>query len=187
MKKHFIFALTAGMCVAVAQFAWAQHDHAPAAGSSPYAGEQNRGIKALSDKEITSILQGQGMGLAKAAELNGYPGPMHVLEHARRLGLTDEQRATTKALFDAHKSEVKNLGAKLIEAERALDQAFASKQIDEVQLQTRIETIARLQGEIRASHLVTHLKQTALLSNQQVALYAQLRGYRSPDSLIERN
>jgi hypothetical protein len=31
------------------------------------------------------------MGMAKAAELNGYPGPAHVLALAKPLGLTDDQ------------------------------------------------------------------------------------------------
>jgi hypothetical protein len=44
---------------------------------SPYAGEQGRAIKALSQKEVSDLLDGAGMGYAKAAELNRYPGPMH--------------------------------------------------------------------------------------------------------------
>ena len=42
-------------------------------GASPYAGSENREIKALSSDEIASYLQGKGMSLAKAAELNHYP------------------------------------------------------------------------------------------------------------------
>ena len=59
--------------------------------TSPYAGQQARDIKALSPDEIQGYLTGQGMGLAKAAELNGYPGPLHVLELAAELKLTEEQ------------------------------------------------------------------------------------------------
>jgi hypothetical protein len=33
------------------------------------------------------------MGLALAAELNGYPGPAHVIELAKSLGLSEPQRA----------------------------------------------------------------------------------------------
>jgi hypothetical protein len=60
--------------------AWAQ--------TSPYAGQEQRPIKALSDQEVAALLAGQGAGFAKAAELNGYPGPMHVLELADRLALS---------------------------------------------------------------------------------------------------
>jgi hypothetical protein len=40
------------------------------AADQPYAGQQARNIKALSDQEIADYLQGYGMGLSKVAELN---------------------------------------------------------------------------------------------------------------------
>ena len=43
--------------------------------AAPYAGEAGRDIKALSPQDVDAYLNGQGMGLAKAAELNGYAGP----------------------------------------------------------------------------------------------------------------
>ena len=55
---------------------------AAAAGSSlaqsqqPYAGLEGRSVKALSEQQIADLRAGRGMGLALAAELNGYPGPM---------------------------------------------------------------------------------------------------------------
>ena len=42
---------------------------------SPYAGQESREIKSLSPAEVDGYLAGAGMGFAKAAELNGYPGP----------------------------------------------------------------------------------------------------------------
>ena len=49
---------------------------------SPYAGQQARQVKALSKAEIEGLLAGRGLGYAKAAELNHYPGPRHVLDLA---------------------------------------------------------------------------------------------------------
>ena len=86
-----------------------------------YSGQENRDIKSLSAEEVKQYLSGAGMGYAKAAELNHYPGPMHVLELADRLGLSAEQRNATKALMDAHKAHARAIGAKLVDAERALD------------------------------------------------------------------
>ena len=63
---------------------------------SPYMGQESREIKALSPQEISDYLLGRGMGLAKAAELNGYPGPAHVLELAVQLEITSEQRPRPK-------------------------------------------------------------------------------------------
>ena len=37
--------------------------------ATPYAGQQTRTIKALSDDEIAALRNGEGMGMAKAAEL----------------------------------------------------------------------------------------------------------------------
>src|SRR4030081_3756596 len=88
---------------------------------TPYAGMQSRPIKALSDQQVADLKAGRGMGLALPAELNGYPGPMHVLEHADALGLTPDQRSRTMALFNAMKAEVVPVGERLIEQETKLD------------------------------------------------------------------
>jgi hypothetical protein len=65
-----------------------------------YAGQQKREIKALSEAEVSAYLDGRGMGLAKAAELNGYPGPAHVLDLAEKLQLTPQQQGTTTQGLD---------------------------------------------------------------------------------------
>ncbi len=146
----------------------------------PYAGQQQREIKALSAEDLQAYAQGQGYGLAKAAELNGYPGPLHVLQFARELQLSDEQRRQTETLLTEHKTEARRLGAELIEAERALDQAFAGRQIDAEALQRLTLAAGEKQARLRAEHLRTHLAQTALLTPQQVERYNSLRGYATP-------
>ena len=79
--------LVAAVIALFAGAALAQH-HQHKHGSSPYAGMQSRAVKALTDQQIADLRAGRGMGLALAAELNGYPGPMHVLELADRLSLS---------------------------------------------------------------------------------------------------
>jgi hypothetical protein len=78
---------------------------------SPYSGQQSRDIKALSDDEIRGLLNGQGMALAKAGELNHYPGPMHVLELAEQLKLSDAQKRRTEAIRKTMLDETIPLGA----------------------------------------------------------------------------
>src|SRR5215475_7342309 len=95
----------------------------------PYAGLEGRSIKALSEQQIADLRAGRGMGLALAAELNGYPGPRHVLELAESLHLSDQQRAKIQELFESMKAETIAAGQILIAAERALDQEFAAKRI----------------------------------------------------------
>lgn len=154
------------------------HGSSDAVQASPYAGEQTREIKALSAQEQRAWTEGQGMGLARAAELNGYPGPMHVLELARQLKLTDSQATATRMLMDAHKAEVRTLGAEVVDAERQLDALFRDKQATDGNIRHRTETIAQLQARIRAAHLATHVKQTQILTTEQVAQYNKLRGYQ---------
>jgi hypothetical protein len=96
---------------------------------TPYAGMQSRPVKALSEQQITDLTAGRGMGMALAAELNGYPGPSHVLELADKLELTPDQIAAVRNLFESMKRDSIPLGAKLIEQERELDQQFASRTI----------------------------------------------------------
>jgi Spy/CpxP family protein refolding chaperone len=144
---------------------------------SPYAGQQLRDIKSLSPSEIKALHQGAGMGYAKAAELNGYPGPLHVLELARQLRLSDQQRQASEQLMAQHKATARTLGGQLVDAERALDTAFAQKQIDAQRITELTQRIGQLQATLRAEHLQTHLLQTALLNPQQIERYQSLRGY----------
>jgi Spy/CpxP family protein refolding chaperone len=143
----------------------------------PYAGLQGRPVKALSDQQIADLKAGRGMGLALAAELNGYPGPMHVLELASPLGLSDDQRAKVAGLFDAMKREAVPLGELLIAAETALDRQFADRTITASSLGEATRDIASLQGELRLAHLKYHLATLELLTPEQATRYSTLRGY----------
>jgi Spy/CpxP family protein refolding chaperone len=149
---------------------------------SPYAGQESRAIKALSDEEVQGYRSGKGMGLAKAAELNGYPGPAHVLELAAHLDLTPEQRARTEVVFKAMQDEAVSFGRKLIDEERKLDRQFAAGSITPETLQVLLEQIGALQGKVRAVHLQAHLAQLKILTPEQRARYAGLRGYANADS-----
>ena len=166
MKSLLIVAL-----MAAAATVEAQHQ--------PYAGQESREIKALSAKEIEQYRAGAGMGYAKAAELNRYPGPMHVLELADRLKLSPEQRQATKQLMDAHKAEARALGARLLDAEGRLEALFRRGEVRPEELATAVREAATVQGEYRLSHLETHRRLRAVLTEAQVAQYDILRGYAS--------
>ena len=146
--------------------------------TSPYAGQEQRAIKALSDEEIRDLLEARGMGLAKAAELNSYPGPLHVLQLANELGLSDAQRKATESLYATMRERALSIGRQIIEAERTLDRAFANGAIEPATLPSQVRAIATLQGELRAVHLEAHLAQRSLLTPEQIAQYDVLRGYR---------
>ena len=147
------------------------------AADMPYAGQQSRPIKALSDDDIAALQNGEGMGMAKAAELNGYPGPKHVLDLARQLQLTDGQWRGVQAIFDRMSAAAKPLGGELIAQEQALDQLIAKGDITPDRLAAATAAIAELEGRLRAVHLSAHLETRALLNPDQIARYKQLRGY----------
>lgn len=150
---------------------------ASAQAPQPYAGLQERPIKALSDQQIADLKSGRGMGLALAAELNGYPGPSHLLELAGQLGLSSDQQAATRALFEAMKAETIPIGERLIGQEEALDRLFANHTVTPEALQTATAQIGGTQARLREAHLKYHLSTVALLQPLQLERYAALRGY----------
>lgn len=163
--------------IAVLIFSCATSLSALSAQPSTYSGQETRDIKALTSQEIESLLAGKGMGFAKAAELNGYPGPAHVLELADKLELAPEQHARTRIIFQRMEETSRALGGQLVGAERNLDLLFRSGQIDPSSLRAAVERVAGLQAQLRLAHLQAHLEQTAVLTPQQSAAYSKLRGY----------
>ena len=144
---------------------------------SRYVGFEGRPIKSLSDQQISDLRAGRGMGLALAAELNGYPGPAHVIDLADSLELTEAQRTKIQALFAVMKAESVPLGQKLIAQEAELDRQFAGKTITEPSLTSAMQEIAQTQAASRAAHLKHHLSTSAVLTPEQIKRYAELRGY----------
>ncbi len=123
------------------------------------------------------------MGLALAAELNGYPGPAHLLELADKLELSPDQRSQIEKLLNSMKAEAQPLGAKLIDQESDLDRLFASRSITSETLKASTAAIAVTQGVLRETHLKYHLSTAAILTPEQMHRYAELRGYGDQPSM----
>jgi Spy/CpxP family protein refolding chaperone len=147
------------------------------ASHSHYAGLASREIKALSVTDIEGLRAGRGMSLALAAELNGYPGPLHVLELGNRLALSESQRAATQDLYERMKSAAVAAGEAFIGAEQDLDRLFASKTASAERLNAALARTAEAQAKLRGAHLQAHLEQVRILTPEQVARYNSLRGY----------
>lgn len=152
---------------------------ASSAQQSPYAGDESRSIKSLSDREIRALENGEGMGLARLAELNHYPGPRHVLDLAGELGLSDEQLRESEIIFDEMQRSAIALGAQLLDAERRLDEEFARQDVLPEGLAAALMEIGSLRARLRYVHLEAHLRQRELLSSDQIETYDRLRGYRT--------
>ncbi|WP_300015587.1 periplasmic heavy metal sensor [uncultured Roseobacter sp.] len=142
-----------------------------------YAGLESRDIATLSESDIADLEAGRGWGFALAAELNGHPGPAHVLEHAEDLGLSPEQRTRVEEIFTAMQVEAIAAGTVFIAAERALDIAFSNGGLDAAKLETLVSAAGQARSNLRFVHLSRHLETLEVLSAQQVERYNDLRGY----------
>jgi hypothetical protein len=150
----------------------------PVEADTPYAGQQGRSIKALSDDNIAALRKGEGMGTAKAAELNGYPGPKHVLDLAQQLQLTDVQRREVQGIFDRMSAAARPLGGELIAQEKVLDRLFAKRDITPDRLASATAASCRVDC---ARCIYRRISKTrAVLNRDQIARYKRLRGYANP-------
>lgn len=173
MKRNRIRRLSCAMLVAAIAVPVAAQP------ANPYAGLERHEISSLPPHEVNALLAGHGMGFAKAAELNGYPGPLHVIELAGPLALSDQQLAGTRKLMEAHRSRARTLGAEVVAAELALDRLFKERNANAAAVSAATQRVGVLHARLRAEHLNTHLAQTRLLDAKQIRRYAELRGYSS--------
>jgi len=144
-----------------------------------YSGQQNRDIKSLSQADIDDLENGRGWGLAKPAELNGLPGPTHLLEYKAELELSEKQIDAITNIYAIMNGQAKILGQKYIKQERKLENLLLEPGVSEEQLQAQIHVSAKLRGELRYTHLRAHLKTPNILSVAQIDKYNALRGYVS--------
>ena len=127
------------------------------------------------------------MSFAKAAELNHYPGPKHILQSADQLQLSEEQRRKTQAVFEEMSLKAVNLGKQLVQKEQLLDSRFADANISDVDLGQLVTDISILYGKIRGVHLQAHLAERALLTADQLTRYDALRGYQATGNHVQHD
>lgn len=148
---------------------------------SAYAGMEGRDIKALSPDDIAELRRGGGWGLALSAELNGAPGPAHLLELAEAIPLDPAQIAAIRDLHARMLAEAIPAGERLIALEAALEAGFRARSLDDAALTALLDEIGLARAALRAIHLRTHLRTPELLTPAQIARYAELRGYVAAD------
>lgn len=147
---------------------------------SPYSGQEIRDIESLSDNDVQSLQNGTGEafgGIAKLAELNGYPGPRHVLDIAQELQLTDRQRMEIELIYQNMSNNAKSIGSTIIDIEQDMDEAFANKTITEENLLALLDKSANLYGQLRFIHLSAHLDTAQIMTTEQIQMYNEMRGY----------
>ena len=163
------------LTLALAAPAAAQHDHADH-GHGP--GDDGAGVPSgLHANDVAGLLAGAGLGMARPAEVHGYPGPLHVIELAEPLQLSDAQRATAERLRAEMLAQAVPLGRQLVDAERRLDDVFASGEATAAEVELAVSRAAAAHARLRAVHLRTHLAMRDALSDDQLQTYARLRGH----------
>jgi len=144
---------------------------------SHHSSETGDKIKALTSEQIDNYLNGEGMGLAKTAELNHYPGPKHVLDLAKELKLNQTQIDSAEKIFAMMNERAVYLGKIIIDKEKQLDQLFNSGNADEESIRNIVMEMSQYQGELRLKHLNAHIQLKDILTSDQVLTYESLRGY----------
>lgn len=154
-------------------------DQAHSNHASPYAGLETRRIMSLSEDDVAELTKGAGWGLALPAELNGIPGPSHLLAQKDEIGLSAGQVAEIQAIFAGMKTEAIAAGDRFIAAEEAIDKFFAGEELDLWRLRSLVDDAAEARGDLRFVHLSRHLSTPRLLTDEQIRRYKVLRGYTS--------
>lgn len=170
------------MVTAVVATAWINVVAADQAKHSKYSGQEKRVIKSLSPEDITELERGGGWGMAKVAELNGLPGPAHLLELKNEIGLTKDQLNKIQTLHDEMKAQAMAQGKQFISLERELEERFQSDPPTDAELRTMLAAIEQARSELRFIHLATHLKTPHILTEQQIQTYNKVRGYGSTNA-----
>jgi len=168
--------LTSAM-IAVLAFVSGTTAHAQNSHVAKYAGQQTREIKSLSTDDIAELRRGGGWGLARAAELNGVPGPAHLLELKDAIELSPEQVARISEIYKTMKAKAVAEGERLISLEERLEVMFRQGTVTDSTLRAALAEIAESRKTLRYIHLSTHLETPTILSTQQIARYNVLRGY----------
>jgi Spy/CpxP family protein refolding chaperone len=156
-----------GLIGADSSISWGQHGHGHEGG--------HQAAQSCSEEFEKVIGEGRGFGLAFAADQNGYPGPMHVLELKDRLALTADQEARTRALMHAMFAESKPKSVRLLDAEAKLRRLFADRAADDMAIRAAVAEVERARGEVRLVHLLAHLKTRDLLTEDQRRIYHEAR------------
>jgi Spy/CpxP family protein refolding chaperone len=152
---------------AASSVSWGQHEHGHAGG--------HQAAEACSAEFDKVVAEGRGFGMAFAADQNGYPGPMHVLEVKDRLKLTPDQEAKAQTLMHAMFSESKPKSARLLAAEAKLRGLFADRTADDAAVRAAVGEVERARSEVRLVHLLAHLKTRDLLTEDQRRIYHEAR------------
>jgi Spy/CpxP family protein refolding chaperone len=170
-------ALVVALVLAVAGVAHAQsgHGHGQHRHGGADDAQAHRRVEQCLREFDQVVADGRGFGLAFAADQNGYPGPLHVLELKDRLALTPAQETRMRALFDTMLVDARSGAARLAAAEDRLRRVFADRAADPAAVRTAVAEAERARADVRLVHLLTHVQAHDVLTESQRRQYHDLR------------
>ena len=155
---------------ALAQHGTGAHSHT---GGRPSTG--HLAAQACQAEFESVVADGRGFGLAFAADQNGYPGPLHVLELKDRLRLTPEQERRARELLEGMFAEARPRSARLLASEGRLRDLFAQRTVDDTKLAAAVAEVEQARADVRLVHLRSHVKMRDLLTEDQRRVYHAAR------------
>lgn len=176
---NYLFGITLPVIFLSTAYGFEQKEMLSDKPKSEYQGPEIREIKSLSKRDIKALQRGTGWSLAKAAELNGMPGPAHVLELKGPLNLTEKQIDQVRRIWQQMQDAAKKQGLVYIAAEQEIEDFFKRGPQDPERLNDLLQNSAISLAELRKVHLIAHLKTRPLLTKHQIIRYSELRGYSS--------
>ncbi len=130
---------------------------------------------AVTHDDVQAYLTAKGMGMARAAEREGVPGPFHALAMAHELALSPQQMTHTRAVFNRMEAQSSQIGRQIIEQERRLDQLLNDPLSTARSREQALQRVGQLHRELRQVHQDAHESQRAILTSEQLARYRSLR------------
>jgi len=175
MRRSTWWPVALFLIAAVPAGAQSGHEHGHGGGDA----QPHRRVEACQIEFDAVVADGRGAGLAFAADQNGYPGPLHVLELKDTLRLTSEQETRVRALLEAMFAEARPRAARLAEAEARLQRIFAENGAEAGTVRTAVAAAEHARAELRLAHVLTHLRTHDVLTEDQRQLYHRLRWGRA--------
>lgn len=139
----------------------------------------------VSHDDVQAYLAAKGMGMARAAEREGVPGPFHALTMAHELGLSAAQMARTEEVFSRMEAQTSRIGRQIIEQERWLDQQLNDPRTTARARESALQRVGQLHRELRQVHQSAHEAQRAILTDAQVARYRSLRAQAAAQAVAQ--
>jgi Spy/CpxP family protein refolding chaperone len=99
------------------------------------------------------------------------------LDQANDLGLSAVQVAKAREIWQAMNVKASALGETIVAKETVLETSFSSGVATPADTRAVLDELARLQADLRYTHLAAHLAMRSVLSADQIAKYDALRGY----------